>query len=47
MLMTRRCTIVAAGGLLGLLGLAVFLNTATAGKPTPPPKWGMGSALKI
>lgn len=37
MLMTRRCTIVAAGGLLGLLGLAILLNTATAGKPPAPP----------
>jgi len=33
----RRCAILAAGGLLGLLGLAVFLKAATAGKPTPPP----------
>jgi probable HAF family extracellular repeat protein len=37
MLTTRRSTIVASGVLLGLLGLAVFLNTATAGKPPAPP----------
>lgn len=37
MFTSRRCTILAAGALLGLLGLGVFLKTATAGKSAPPP----------
>ncbi len=41
MLTRRRCTMAAAGFLLGLLGIAVFLPTPAAGKPPdPPPNFG-------